>query len=114
MIKGIARDALAWLSVRNRASHARGFKTYGGMDVGENQGIMKARTSDMASLKVWYDHKGDYLEVIFEDTSATLEEIADDVFARRTPEGRVVGFAVFNVSKHDRDKLTLLLEVRAA
>ena len=33
---------------------------------------------------------------------------------RRTPEGRVVGFAVFNVSKHDRDTLALPLEVRAA
>lgn len=67
----------------------------------------------MASLKVWYDREGDYLEVIFEDAPATLEEIADDVFERRTPEGRVVGFAVFNVSKHDRDTLALPLTVTA-
>jgi uncharacterized protein YuzE len=68
----------------------------------------------MASLKIWYDREGDYLEVIFEDAPATLEEIADDVFERRTPEGRVVGLTVFNVSKHDRDKLALPLEVTAA
>ena len=68
----------------------------------------------MASLKVWYDRDGDYLEVIFEDVPATLEEVDDDIFERRTPEGRVVGFAVFNMSRHDRDKLALPLAVTAA
>jgi len=67
----------------------------------------------MAAVKVWYDQEGDYLEVVFEDAPATLEEIADDVFERRTPEGKVIGFAVFNVSKHDRDKLTLPLAITA-
>ena len=41
------------------------------------------------------------------------EEVQDDVFERRTPNGRVIGFAVFNVSKHDRDKLSLPLAVTA-
>jgi hypothetical protein len=68
----------------------------------------------MASLKVWYDREGDYLEVIFEDAPATLEEIDEDIFERRTPDGRVVGFVVFNVSKHDRDSLSLPLQVTAA
>ncbi len=63
----------------------------------------------MAAIKVWYDREGDYLEVIFEDAPASLEEIADDIFERRTPDGRVVGFAVFNFSQHDRDRLTVPL-----
>ena len=67
----------------------------------------------MDSLRVWYDREGDYLEVVFEDAPATLEEVGDDVFERRTPDGRVVGFAVFNVSRHDRDKLTLPLRLMA-
>ena len=67
----------------------------------------------MAEVKVWYDREGDYLEVIFEDAPATLEEVNEDVFERRTPEGRVIGFAVFNVSKHDRSTLTLPLIVTA-
>lgn len=67
----------------------------------------------MASLKVWYDREGDYLEVIFEDAPAALEEIDDDIFERQTPEGRVVGFAVLNFSKHDRDTLVLPLAVTA-
>jgi uncharacterized protein YuzE len=67
----------------------------------------------MAEMRVWYDREGDYLEVIFDDVPASMEEIEDDVFERRTPDGRVVGFAVFNFSKHDRDKLTLPLAVTA-
>jgi hypothetical protein len=66
-----------------------------------------------ASVKVWYDQAGDYLEVVFEDLPATLEEISEDVFERRTPDGRVIGFAVFNFSKHDRDKLLLPLAITA-
>ncbi len=62
---------------------------------------------------MWYDREGDYLEVLFEEAPAALEEVSDDVFERRTPDGRVVGFVVFNVSKHDRDKLMLPLAVTA-
>ena len=68
----------------------------------------------MASMKVWYDQAGDLLEVTFEDAPATLEEVADDVFERRTQDGRVVGFAVMNFSKHDQDKLTLPFEVKVS
>jgi hypothetical protein len=67
----------------------------------------------MAGMKVWYDQAGDYLEVIFEDVPATMEEIAVDMFERRTPDDRVVGFAVFNFSQHDRDRLVLPLSVTA-
>lgn len=67
----------------------------------------------MAEVKVWYDREADYLEIVFEDAPASLEEVREDVFERRTPDGRVVGFAVFNVSKHDRDKLMLPLVVTA-
>ena len=67
----------------------------------------------MAGVKVWYDREGDFLEVTFEETPAATEELDEDVFERRTPDGRIVGFAVFNFSKHDRDKLTLPLEVTA-
>ena len=68
----------------------------------------------MEALRVWYDHEGDYLEILFEDTPAVMEEIEDDVFERRTSDGRVVGIAVFNVSKHDRAQLTVPLKVRAS
>ena len=67
----------------------------------------------MAGMKVWYDREGDMLEITFEDALASMEEVAEDVFERRTPSGRIVGFAVFNFSKHDRDKLTLPLTITA-
>lgn len=67
----------------------------------------------MAEVKIWYDQEGDFLEIAFEDAAASLEEINDDVFERRTPDGRVVGLAVMNFSKHDRDALKLPLLVTA-
>ncbi len=67
----------------------------------------------MASMRVWYDQEGDFLEVTFEEVAATLEEVDEDIFERRTPEGRVVGFAVMNFSKHNLGALTWPLEVKA-
>lgn len=67
----------------------------------------------MAAVKVWYDREGDFLEVIFEDAPASMEEVSDDIFERRTPDGRVIGFAVMNFTKHDRDSLLLPLAVTA-
>ncbi len=67
----------------------------------------------MAGVKVWFDQAGDYLEVIFDEAPATMEEVREDVFERRTSDGRVVGFAVMNFSKHDRDDLVLPLAITA-
>ncbi len=67
----------------------------------------------MANLKIWYDREGDFLEITFEETAAVTEELEADVFERRTPDGRIVGFSIMNFSKHDRDKLTLPLDVTA-
>jgi uncharacterized protein YuzE len=67
----------------------------------------------MAEMKVWYDRIGDVLEVVFEDAAAALEEITEDVFERRTPDGRIVGVTVINFSRHDQNQLTLPLAVTA-
>ncbi len=64
-------------------------------------------------MKIWYGREGDILEVTFEDAPAAMEEIEDDVFERRTRDGRIIGFTVLNFSKHDRDQLTLPLTVTA-
>jgi uncharacterized protein YuzE len=66
----------------------------------------------MAGMKLWYDREGDLLEVVFEDAPATLEEISEDVFERRAADGRVIGFAVMNFSKHHLDELSLPFEVK--
>ena len=67
----------------------------------------------MEGLKVWYDREGDILEVTFEDVPAMMEEISDDIFERRTTDGRIVGFMVMNFSKHDCENLNLPLSVIA-
>jgi len=64
-------------------------------------------------MKIWYDQEGDLLEVVFEDAPATLEEVEEDIYERRTTDGRVVGFAVMNFSRHNLDELTLPFDVRA-
>ena len=67
----------------------------------------------MGHLKVWYDKESDYLEVTFENVPAALEELDEDIFERRTPDGRVIGFAIFNFSKHEQSTLSLPLVVTA-
>lgn len=66
----------------------------------------------MAGMKIWYDQEGDLLEVVFEDAPATLEEVEEDIYERRTTDGRVVGFAVMNFSRHNLDELTLPFDVK--
>ncbi len=68
----------------------------------------------MAGMNVWYDREGDFLEITFEQVPASLEEVGEDVFERRTPDGRVVGVAVMNFSKHDQGKLTLPFAVKVS
>ncbi len=65
----------------------------------------------MAEMKVWYDKEGDVLEVTFDDSPASMEEVEEDFFERRTRDGRIVGFAVLNFSKHDKTPLTLPLTI---
>ena len=64
-------------------------------------------------LRVWYDADADYLEILFEDAMASMEEVEEDLFERRTPDGRVVGFAIFNFIKHNQQHLTVPLHVTA-
>jgi uncharacterized protein YuzE len=65
----------------------------------------------MEGLRVWYDREGDMLEVVFDEAPAVMEEVSDDLFERRTTDGRVIGFMVMNFSKHDRELLNVPLNV---
>jgi uncharacterized protein YuzE len=67
----------------------------------------------MAGMKIWYDQEGDFLEVSFDDEASVTEEIEPDIFERRTPDGRIVGFAVFNFSKHNQTPLRIPSTVSA-
>jgi uncharacterized protein YuzE len=65
----------------------------------------------MAKLKLRYDREGDILEILFDDAPAVTDEIADDLFERRTVDGRVVGFLLLNYSQHDLTNLELPVKV---
>lgn len=65
----------------------------------------------MEGLRVWHDREGDMLEVVFDEAPAVMEEVSDDLFERRTTDGRVIGFMAMNFSKHDRELLNVPLNV---
>lgn len=51
-------------------------------------------------VKLWYDQKGDYLEVIFEQKEGYFRETENDqVMEKVDQEGNILGFSVLKVSK---------------
>jgi uncharacterized protein YuzE len=67
----------------------------------------------MAQVKVWYDKEGDFLEVSFVKAKGYFREIGDDLYERVDEQGRLIGFAVFNFSKRDRQEVEVPLELSA-
>lgn len=52
-----------------------------------------------ASVKLWYDQEGDYLEVIFDDRPGFFRATASDQVMEKVDEqGNVLGFSVLKVS----------------
>jgi hypothetical protein len=50
-------------------------------------------------VKVWYDAKGDYLEVLFDQRPGYFRETThDQVMEKVDAEGNVLGFSVLKVS----------------
>ena len=50
-------------------------------------------------VKVWYDTKGDYLEVLFDQRPGYFRETANDqIMEKVDAEGNVLGFSVLKVS----------------
>ena len=50
-------------------------------------------------VKVWYDEKGDYLEVLFDQRPGYFRETTNDqVMEKVDTEGNVLGFSILTVS----------------
>jgi uncharacterized protein YuzE len=50
-------------------------------------------------VKVWYDKKGDYLEVLFERKAGYFRETDNDaVMEKVDEEGNIIGFSILKVS----------------
>jgi len=53
----------------------------------------------MEKVKVWYDAKGDFLEVIFKQKEGYFRETSSDqVMEKVDMEGNVIGFSILKVS----------------
>jgi hypothetical protein len=50
-------------------------------------------------IAIWYDHEGDYLEVLFERKAGYFRETAHDAVMEKVDgEGNVLGFSILKVS----------------
>ena len=60
----------------------------------------------MASkVRIWYDPKGDYLEVLFSESPGHMRETSHDAIMERVDEqGNLLGFSVLNVSRLATEK----------
>jgi uncharacterized protein YuzE len=57
------------------------------------------------SIKVYYDREGDFLEVLFFEEAGFMRATDnDEVMERVSKNGKVLGFTVMQVSRHDREK----------
>ena len=53
----------------------------------------------MEKVKVWYDSKGDFLEVMFKQKEGYFRETSSDqVMEKVDMEGNVIGFSILKVS----------------
>ena len=53
----------------------------------------------MGKIKVWYDSKGDFLEVMFKQKEGYFREtVSDQVMEKVDMEGNVIGFSILKVS----------------
>ncbi len=56
-------------------------------------------------VKVWFDRKGDLLEVLFSDKPGYMRATAHDAVMERVDEnGNLLGFLILDVSRLAKDK----------
>lgn len=62
------------------------------------------------NVRVWYDPKGDYLEVMFEQKEGYFRETSNDrVMEKVDANGAVLGFSILQVSSLKREPLEIAL-----
>jgi uncharacterized protein YuzE len=61
-------------------------------------------------MRIWYDREGDFLEIVFREAKGYFREIAEDVYERVDEAGELLGYALFNVARHEQQAITIPLE----
>ena len=50
-------------------------------------------------IKIWYDQKGDYLEVLFERKAGYFKETTNDAVMEKVDDkGNIIGFSILKMS----------------
>ena len=62
-------------------------------------------------IKVWYDKKGDYLEVMFEREKGYFRETENDAVMEKVDrKGNIIGFSILKVSAlKEQEPLSVML-----
>lgn len=58
-------------------------------------------------MRIWYDREGDFLEITFRDAKGYFQEIDEDIFERVDQSGNLLGYAIFNVTRHERQDMAI-------
>jgi uncharacterized protein YuzE len=64
------------------------------------------------TMNIWYDKEGDFLEITFKQAKGYLKEISEDVYERVDEHGKLLGYAILNVSRHERHTLAIPLSIQ--
>lgn len=69
-----------------------------------------------ADVKIWYDKKADYLEVLFEQKEGYFKETDNDaVMEKIDKEGNIIGFSILKISSlTDEQPLSVSLSNQVA
>ncbi len=62
-------------------------------------------------MKIWYDQEGDFLEITFREAKGYMREIAEDIYERVDEAGNPLGYALFNITRHERETLAIPLDL---
>lgn len=58
----------------------------------------------MAKMKVWYDEKGNYLEISLTRKKGFFKDVGNDIWERVDEKGKIVGFAILNFKERIRSR----------
>jgi uncharacterized protein YuzE len=66
-------------------------------------------------IKIWYDKKADYLEVLFEQKAGYFKETENDAVMEKVDgEGNILGFSILKVSALEKEPLSISLKRHVA
>jgi len=67
----------------------------------------------MDKLKIWYDPEGDFLEISVSDERGEFHPSPEkNVLIKTDDNGKVVGFAVLNISQVEKEPLDLQISLK--